>query len=82
MINSPSVRYTNDLSFFSEKNDKDKNKGLFTSFIFEETKIEKYIKIIEYELKKHNFSMDQRCFIENLIKILDLISKLIFLNNI
>ncbi len=72
---SPGSRHLNDNSHMSDYSDK--KKPNFFSFLLDEAKIEKYIKIIEYEMKKHNYSMDQRCFIENMIKILDSISKVI-----
>lgn len=75
MITSPITKNINDLSFLSEK--EEKRKQLFCSYFIEESKIEKNIKIIENELKKHNYSMDQRCFIENIIKLLDTLSKVI-----
>ena len=46
-----------------------------TSRTVEEIKIEKFLKLIEQEIKKHNFNIDQRCFIENIIKLLDNLSQ-------
>jgi len=70
---SPINNLVNNLSFLSEK--EGKKKPTFNSYFLEESKIEKNIKIIENEIKKHNYSMDQRCFIENIIKLLDTLSK-------
>ena len=70
---SPINNLVNNLSFLSEKDGK--KKFTLNSYFLEESKIEKNIKIIENEIKKHNYSMDQRCFIENIIKLLDTLSK-------
>jgi hypothetical protein len=70
---SPINNLVNNLSFLSEK--EGEKKPTFNSYFLEESKIEKNIKIIENEIKKHNYSMDQRCFIENIIKLLDTLSK-------
>lgn len=73
MTTSPIKKMMNDISFLSEK--EEKRKPSFFSYFLEESKIEKNIKIMEYEIKKHNYSMYQRCFIENIIKLLDVLSK-------
>ncbi len=73
MTTSPLNMNMKNASFLSEKDEK--KKASFFSYFVEESKIEKNIKIIEYEIKKHNYSLDQRCFIENIIKLLDELSK-------
>jgi len=77
MTTSPFNKFINDISILSEKDDKKITS--FFSYSPDDTKIDKNMKIIEYELKKLNFSMDQRCFIENIIKLLDALSKVILL---
>ncbi len=78
MSNSPKNKILNEISFISEKDDK--RKSSFFSYFIEEGKIEKNIKIIEKEIKKYNYSLDQRCFIENIIKLLDDLSKVYLFN--
>lgn len=77
MTTSPGNYYMNDISAISDKDDR--VKPSYYSYSIDEAKIEKYIKILEYEIKKHHFSMDQRCFIENIIEILNSLSQVLLL---
>lgn len=77
-MKSPTEQNFSDHPLFDEINNnqpKRRSHILESKKSMEETKIEKYIKLIENEIKKHNFNLDQRCFIENIIKLLDNLSQ-------
>jgi hypothetical protein len=62
-------------SFIEEANPQRKSFVEISKKNQEENRIDNYLKLIENEIKKNNFNMDQRCFIENIFKMLDNLSK-------
>jgi len=75
-MKSPTELNFSDNPLFEESKPQRKSfPGVFKNTNPEEGRIEKYLKLFEYEIKKHNFNIDQRCFIENIIKLLDNLSQ-------